>query len=168
MDLTVIANLAQALAVVFAVIFGYVQVRQLKAQRRRESMFSLVQSLQTTEMLQALLVLDDIPEGLSESKLKRRLGAKFIDIQLLLGTWESLGILVYYDEVSLAIVDEFYSGSIVHSWRKLQQLVEDIRKRTARDTRWEWFQWLSERMLEREAGSPPIPAFLAHQNWKTP
>ena len=167
MDLSVIANLAQALAVVFAVIFGFVQVSQLKAQRRRESMFTLVQSLQTREMLQALLVLDSIPEGLSKSVLQRRLGNKFIDIQLLLGTWESLGILVYYNEVTLAIVDEFYSGSIVHSWRKLQQLVHDVRKETARDTRWEWFQWLSERMIEREDGSPPIPAYLAHKKWKT-
>ncbi len=32
--------------------------------------------------------------------------------------------------------------------------------------RWEWFQWLVERMLERESLRPPVPAHLSHREWK--
>lgn len=163
MDLTLIATLAQSVAVVFAVIFGVIQFKQTKTQKRREAMFTLVQSLQTKDMLNALMVLYSLPEGLSKTEIEEKLGNNFLYIQQLLGTWESLGIMLYHDEVSLDIVDEFYSGNIVQSWQKLNRLVEDVRKETARNTRWEWFQWLSERMLEREKRIPPVPAYIAHK-----
>jgi len=165
MTLSTLADIAQALAVVIALIFGVVQVRNMRDRRRREAMFSLVHSLQTREMLGALLTLDELPAGLSTSELKGRLGERFIDIQVLLGTWESLGIMVFHGEVDLALVDDFYSGSIVHSWAKLRKMVEEVRRESSRETRWEWFQWLAERMLEREASSPPEPAHRAHRQW---
>ena len=165
MDLSVVSSIIQALAFVFAVVFGVLQVRQIRTQRRREARVSLMQSLLTRDMLEALLVLDSIPEGLSKHELEQRLGERFINLQVLLGTWESLGILVFRGEATLDIVDDFYSGSIVHSWRKLQTLVESVRADTGRETRWEWFQWLAERMLEREAASPPVPAYVQYRHW---
>lgn len=87
-----------------------------------------------------------------------------IYLQSLLGTWESLGILVFHGEVEMRLVDDFYSGPIVHSWEKLRVFVKDVRRRTDRDTRWEWFQWLAERMIEREEEMPPIPAYEQQRN----
>ena len=57
------------------------------------------------------------------------------------------------------------AGPIVHSWRKLRPLVEDLRRQTGRATRWEWFQWLAERMMERETARPPVPAHVEHRAW---
>lgn len=168
MDLSALSNVAQALAVIFAVVFGVIQVRQIRGQRRREAALALMQSLQTRDMLEALLVLDSLPEGLSRYELEERLGDRFISVQALLGTWESLGILVFRGETTLDLVDDFYSGTIVHSWRKLRRLVEDVRAETGRDTRWEWFQWLSERMIERETARPPIPAHVEYRGWREP
>ncbi len=88
-----------------------------------------------------------------------------IDLQLPLATWESLGIMVFHGEVDLALVDDFYSGSIVHSWAKLRRLVEEVRAESSRQTRWEWFQWLAPRMLERESRRAPVPAYEAHVRW---
>ncbi len=166
MDLSALSNIAEAMAVIFAVVFGVIQVHQIRGQRRRESALALMNSLQTRGMLEALLVLDSLPEGLSKRELEERLGDRFISLQALLGTWESLGILVFRGETSLDLVDDFYSGSIVHSWKKLHRLVEDVRSETGRDTRWEWFQWLSERMIEREAPKLPIPAYVEHRDWR--
>ena len=168
MELSVVSSVIQALAFVFAVAFGVLQVRQIRAQRRRDAAIALMQSLLTRDMLEALLVLDSIPEGLSKHELEQRLGDRFINLQVLLGTWESLGILVFRGETTLDIVDDFYSGSIVHSWRKLRTLVEGVRVDTGRDTRWEWFQWLAERMLERESASPPVPAYVQYRDWREP
>lgn len=165
MSLITFFQIGESIAVVFGVAFGVIQVRQVRALKQRESMFALVRSLQTREMLLALDLLDDLPEGLSKDELRQRLGERFADLQLLLGTWESLGIMVYYREVSLDLVDEFYSGPIVHSWAKLRHLVEDIRRDTKRETRWEWFQWLAERMLARESTTPPVPAYTVCRKW---
>ena len=35
----------------------------------------------------------------------------------------------------------------------------------ARETVWEWFQWLSERVAEREREANPVPAHVAHRDW---
>ena len=54
MSLNDLANIGQvigALAVVVGVIFGILQLRQLSAQRRRESAFALMQSSQSPEVL---------------------------------------------------------------------------------------------------------------------
>ncbi|MFW6192338.1 MAG: DUF4760 domain-containing protein [Gemmatimonadota bacterium] len=163
MSVEMLANVGQALAVVTAVVFGIVQVRQFLRAREREAAFALMRSLQTREMLKGLLVLDDLPADLDRDELENRLGDDFIYVQSLLGTWESLGILVFHGEVDLTLVDDFYSGPIVQSWHKLRGLVEDVRRRTDRETRWEWFQWLAERMIELEEDTPPIPAHEKHR-----
>jgi hypothetical protein len=66
------------------------------------------------------------------------------------------------------MVDDFYSGTLQQSWRKLQGYVDELREATARPTRWEWFQWLAERMQERESDSRPIPAHVQHRKWTRP
>jgi hypothetical protein len=35
-----------------------------------------------------------------------------------------------------------------------------------RETLLEWFQWLAERMIERESKVPVVPAYRAHVNWR--
>ena len=79
-----------------------------------------------------------------------------VDVTALLATWESLGILVFNHEIPLQMVDDFYSGTLAQSWRKLQPYVKELREATARPTRWEWFQWLAERMEEGESDTPHV------------
>jgi len=165
MDASTLANIAQAIAVIVAVVFGIHQVRSLAASRRREAAFALMQSLQTTQMLRGILVLDQMPDGLSLADFDTLPEAQRESIVGLLGVWESLGILVFQREVTIDMVDDFYSGTIHQSWRKLSRYVVELRHATARETRWEWFQWLAERMAERESSAPPVPAFIAHRHW---
>lgn len=163
MTLPEIANIAEALAVIFAVVFGIAQFRQIRRQRTREASFALMKSLMTKDMLRALAQLDSLPAGLGRAELAERTGDGYWDIQLLLGAWESLGILVFHGEIPLDLVDDFYSGPIVQSWNKLGRMVEDIRSETGRSTRWEYFQWLSQRMIERESTTPPVPAYVENK-----
>jgi len=78
-------------------------------------------------------------------------------------TWETIGVLVFQKELTLDLVDDFFSGPIILSWRKLALYLEDVRKEWHRDTMFEWYQWLAERMIEREKASPPVPAHVAHR-----
>ena len=72
----------------------------------------------------------------------------------------------FSERFKLDVVDDFYSGTILQSWRKLGRYVQELRRDTGRETRWEWFQWLAERMAERESSAPPVPAHVAHRNWR--
>jgi hypothetical protein len=81
---------------------------------------------------------------------------------------ESLGILVFHHELDLELVDGFFSGLIVVGWRKLNRWVDDVREDTQRPTMGEWFEWLADQMQQKEAIAAPVPAHIAHHDWRAP
>lgn len=108
-----------------------------------------------------------MPDGAQREQIFGILGPEGEDhVYLLLTSWEALGILLNRHEVTLELIDDFFSGPIVVSWRKLSRYVEAMREEAHRDTYFEWFQWLAERMIEREKKSPPTPAHIAHRDWR--
>ncbi len=135
-------------------------------QRTREGELHLASSFQTPEFMNAMGVILHLPDDLSKKELELLLGDKHDLVRFWLGTWESLGILVFRNEISMDVMDDFFSGPIVISWRKLNKYVTDDRAELQRDTMHEWFQWLAERMMEREAKNPVKAAHLTHKNWK--
>lgn len=86
MDIATIAMVLQAVAFILAAFFGTAQVRAVTAQRSLRAGFRLMQSLQTRDMLKSLLLLDRLPEGLSQAEIGERLGDDLTDLQALLGT----------------------------------------------------------------------------------
>ncbi len=66
---------------------------------------------------------------------------------------------------ALALGDDFFSGPIILSWKKLEALVQEMRGHDGRDTYFEWFQWLAERIHDRESAADPIPAHIEHRAW---
>ena len=144
MDLPTIASFAEASAVIVAVVFGMVQLRQLNAQRRREAAFALMHSIQSPQMLLGILIINRLQNAPAKT---------------------GIDALPENDQVD---VTALYSGTLQQSWRKLQRYVEELREATARPTRWEWFQWLAERMQERESNAPPVPAHVQHRKWMQP
>ena len=81
-------------------------------------------------------------------------------------TWESLGVLVFRGEIDLQLIDDFFSGPIRISWRRLERHVMGEREETGRETINEWFQWLNERLEEMESIEAPVPAHVEHRNWR--
>ena len=81
-------------------------------------------------------------------------------------TWETIGVLLFHGELSIDIIDDFFSGPILISWKKLLPYTTAVRQQYDRETWSEWFQWLAERMMERESKTPPVPAYIAHRNWQ--
>ena len=167
MDISTIANLINAIAVTAGVIFAAAQIRQYRQRRERDAMLELVRSFQSPAFTAALRRVLSLPDGADSAKIREVLGPDGEDAVYLVSlTWESLGVLVYRREVTLDLVDDFFSGPLVISWQKLKVYSEEWRRTLNRDTGNEWFHWLAERMLEREKTSPPIPAYEAHRNWR--
>jgi hypothetical protein len=167
MDVSTIANLINALAVTAGVIFAAVQIRYYSQRRRRDAMLELVRSFQSPAFASAFRRVISLPDGATQAQVREYLGADGEDATHIVGlTWESLGVLVFRREVTLDLVDDFFSGPISISWRKLSHYVFEQRAMLDRETAFEWFQWLAERMMERERKSAPIPAHIAHRDWK--
>jgi hypothetical protein len=166
--LQILANLGEFLggiAVIGGVIFAVIQLRQYREGRHREIALELLRSFQTPEFARALLSVYSTPDGLSKEEIEAHAGEDMHLVYALMTTWESLGILVFRGELTLDLVDDFFSGPISISWRKLRPYVLGERKEQNRETIEEWFEWLADRLRERESIAPPIPAHIAHRSW---
>ena len=167
MDISTIANLINAFAVTAGVIFAATQIRDYRRQRKRDSMLALVRSFQSPTFARALRRVVELPDNASADEIRKVLGPDGEDLIVhLTATWETIGVLLFHGELTIDIIDDFFSGPILISWRKLLPYTTDIRRQYQRDTWSEWFQWLAERMMERESKSPPVPAYIGHRNWE--
>jgi hypothetical protein len=166
-SISTLANLINAIAVTAGVIFAAVQIRQYRQRRQRDAMLELVRSFQSPAFTAAYRRVLSLPDGADAAKIREVLGPDGEDAVYLVSlTWESLGVLVYRRQVTLDLVDDFFSGPLVISWRKLKVYSEEWRRTLNRETGNEWFHWLAERMLEREKTSPPVAAYVAHRDWR--
>lgn len=166
MTAPVLISLISASAIVISVIFAGIQLRYIQKQRSREAELLLVRSFQTAEFMKALSFVLSLPDNLSKKEIFDLAGNDKSLVLLWLGTWESLGIMVYRHEISMSTMDDYFSGPIIISWKKLARYVEEDRNALQRDTMHEWFQWLAERMIERESKNPARPAHIDKKNWK--
>lgn len=107
-----------------------------------------------------------IPDGLTKVEIEESVGDEFKAVYLVMSTWEGIGILVFHNEATMDMVDDAYSGTITLSWQKLAGYVSGMREEFQRETIFEWFQWLAERMEDRERSGPPVPAHVAHKDWE--
>ncbi len=162
-----IAAVISSTVLIMGIGFTLIQLRHMRAARERGAMLELVHRLQTTEFARAMRMLFDIHGNSSKVQISDVIKRDPGLIYELLSTWESLGIMVYRREMSLDMVDDFFSGPILISWSVLEEFVYEERKRLQRDTTWEWFQWLAERMKEQEQVKPPVPAYIITPDPKT-
>jgi hypothetical protein len=168
MSAEVFFQMIEAMAVVVAVGFAMVQVRQYRRDKQREAALELLHAFQTPSFARALNIIYSMPDGLSKQEIEEFAGDEFHLVYAMMTTWESLGVLVHHGEVELQMIDDFFSGPILVSWRKLENHVLGERREVGRETINEWFQWLKERLEETESDTPPTPAHIQHKNWKPP
>ena len=158
MELPVVLSLISTLAVVAGVVFAGYEIRLARRQRAREAELLLARSFQTPEFMRALNLVVELPDGLTKEQLEARGPEVIATTELWLGSMESIGVLVHKGEIGVGLVEDFMSGPIVVSWRKLAPYIKERRRRMGRDTMHEWFQWLAERIAVREAAHRPVPA----------
>ena len=168
MDIATLANLINAIAVTAGVIFAAVQIREFRRQQRRHSMYTAVQTFQDVDFTKALHYIMELPDNLDRAEIQRRVGPEGeAAIYFVSTTWETIGVLVFQKELTLDLVDDFFSGPIVLTWRKLEPYLQQIRNERRRETLFEWCQWLAERIMDREKSGAPVPAHIAHRYWNS-
>ena len=167
MNIALILQIIATAIMIIGVAFGIQNIRQYQSSRKRESAVMMLNSFQTSDFVSGLLCIYDLPEQVGKDEIDRLPADQFLAIYMVMGTWERLGVLVFRGELELGLVDDAFSGPIVQSWQKLEGYIRAFRAYIQRVTYMEWFQWLAERMLERETPAQPIPAYLAHRDWKS-
>jgi hypothetical protein len=166
MNVEAVFQAVEAAALVVGVGFAVYETRRYRRERNREAAMELLHAFQTPEFAKALVMVYRLPDGLSKQQIESSLGEDLHLVYAMTTTWESIGVLVFRGEMSIHLVDDFFSGPIVVSWRKLQSYFIGERKETGRETVGEWFQWLAERFAERESTTPPVPAYVQYREWR--
>jgi len=164
-----LANLARiigTIAVISGIIFGIIQIRHYQQQRRDIGAVQLVNSFQNPDFNRALRKLWALPDDISITEF-RELEDDWEDAVFQVGmTLETMGVLVFRRIVPLPILDELMGDAILILWRKLRFWVEHLRTEQKRDSAYEWFQWLAERLAETDRRTE-AGAYKLYRNWRS-
>ena len=164
------ANIAQVigvLAVIAVFVFGLVQMRQYREQRRDAVAVELMRSIQDAEFTRSLRLLLSLPAQISAEELLAR-GAVYEDAALALGAkYETLGYLVYRGIMPIELVEELVGGVGVHVFRRLKPWIHSLREGQNQPLLFEWYEWLADRMAGR-GRTEAVPAFVRHSDWTAP
>ena len=167
-DLPTIANLAEifgAIIVVAGVIFAVIQIRLFRRQRLEAAAIEVIRSWLSPEFTRAFSVIQQLPDSISAAKLRAH-SSDCESLAMIIGnTFEGFGVMVYRRIVPLALVDELLGGAVVFLWIKLASWVKESRKEQSRETVYEWFQWLADRIQEHSGTDLIEGAHEKHRNW---
>jgi hypothetical protein len=170
MDLTMLADLAEifgGVAVIIALVFGIAQIRQFRQQRLDAADLELMRMLQDAEFIQSFKLIYPLPSSISAQDL-RAMGPEYESAALAMSArFEALGLLVFRGSIPFELVEQINGGNSILFWRKLQRWIEQMRTEQGHALLFEWFQWLAERMAERDR-LKQIPAYHRHREWNSP
>ncbi len=163
MSLALGLQILETAAVVIGVVFGLIQLKQLRHQRETAAGMELLHSLR--EMGSASLLLYDLQDDLTGEELRAELGDDFRGVFDFLCVFESLGPLVARGQVPVEMHADFYRGATIVSWSKVRRYVIEKRQ-LGWSTFFEWLQWLAEQMEKRTPLVESAPAFDRLQAWQ--
>jgi hypothetical protein len=168
MNLQTLSELAEIfsfLAVAAVIIFGLIQIRQFQRQRRDSAAIELVRSVQDSEFTKAFRLIHSLPEGISAAEFTAK-GTEYVDAALALGMkYETIGLLVFKGVVPISTTEELVGGVAITLWKRLSPWVDSIRAEQSQELFLEWFQWLVNKLEERNRGQQE-PAYKRFHDWK--
>ena len=157
-------NGLQTLAILVGLVYGGIQLAELRGEQRRNANIELARSFMTPEFNEGMaFIITMSPDATPEQMMS---GAS--RILLVMQTFEVVGVLVHQGDLDLRVADEFLGGGIVGAWQRLRPWVEGYRRDMNDPHAQEWFQWLAERLLERRGYESDRPAYEAYRDWEMP
>jgi hypothetical protein len=164
---TAMSTAFTGLAIVVTAIVAIGQFRGQAAQRRDAASVELVRSLQDGLFVHAFQTVFSAPVDVSLADL-RKLGPECEEAARLLSfRFEMLGVLIHRGTISFEVTEELVGGAIVSVWQRFRLVTKEIRETQNYPVYMEWFQWLAERLEERERLGQ-TPAHVRYKDWQPP
>ncbi len=155
----IIANLALALSVVIAVIFGIAQVKAAERDRKERLTLETLRALNTREFAELIHKLRIFPVPNTMEEFQASPDEQQILFIQFGQNMESIGMMVYERYIDLALVDKTLGSYVSTMWNKYRPMILDMREKMPDPFLSEYFQWLAERVEERMQNSPREPYF---------
>jgi hypothetical protein len=162
MDLGAAANIATAIAVIVAVVFGLTEVRRGARDRRDRAAVEIVRAVQTQDTFRAVGKVLNLPDDAEPEDIRR--DPELLDAAMLVYfACEMFGSIVFERVVDLHTLDRMVGGWVRASWVRLRRWVESERVQDRNPNVGEWWQWLYEQL---EADPDPGKALGTHEAYR--
>jgi hypothetical protein len=158
---TLIANVALALSLIVALIFGIAQVRAAARDRRERLTLETLRNFQTMEFAASLYRITNGIMPKTGAELRALSAEEQIVFIQFAQQMESLGILVADGLINLDLVEKTLGSFVNTAWDKHQPVFQDMREKTPDPYIGEYFQWLAELLAKRMREQPRRPAYRA-------
>lgn len=166
MSADLVLQAIETTAVVLGVVFGLIQLRQLRYQREVQAGIELLRPLHSPMMPENVMAVYALPDGLTAKQTREKLGDRFGPILAVLGLFESLGPIIARGHIPIEMYADSYRGVTVICWKKMKPWIEEQRAQGWPNL-FEWLEWLAGRMEERLALSSEKPAFEQFARWRS-
>jgi hypothetical protein len=111
-------------------------------------------------------LIQELPDGAS-AELLRSKGREYERAATMIAiTYETIGLLVFREMASFAMVQELTGGLTVVMWRKLGSWVHTVREEQGHRSFAEWFQWIAEQLAREGAEKEAYPAYERYAGWR--
>jgi hypothetical protein len=156
---TIIGNIAIALSLVVALVFGIAQVQAAARDRRERLTLETLRSFGAREFAELMNHVNrhELPKTREELRaLPDDQQVLFIQMAQMM---ESLGLLVAEKLINLDLVDKTLGDFVITAWEKYKPVFLDMRERNPDPFLGEYFQWLAETIAKRMAENPRQPFY---------
>jgi hypothetical protein len=152
---TVIGNVAIALSLVVALIFGIAQVRAAERDRRERLTMDALRTFTTREFAELIrfITVNTLPKTAEELRALPK--DEYILFVQLAQQMESLGMLVAEKTINIDLVDKTLGSFVTSAWEKYQPIFLSMRADDPFMA--EYFQWLAETIARRMREQPRQP-----------
>ena len=166
LDLQTWLSLISTVAIVLALVFAGVQVREANQARRDQAAVALLQSAQGDTWTRAMNAMAQLPANATAEQVDAAgewATTAVVDFGVRL---ETMGYMVFSRLVSPAKVDDLIGGVVLMFWSRGKAWTERERIRTGNPKLFEWCEWLADRIGERRSTLGHEPAHQKHRGWR--
>jgi hypothetical protein len=157
------ADLISAATVMGGVIFGLIQLAEIRKQRRDMIASELMRTFYSVDLADAVTLIHMLPDHCPTAELRAR-GPQYERAAVSVCTsFETMGLLVHSRIADFDLVRSLCGGMVVVMWRKLDVWLDSVRAEQSQPSWAEWFQWLAQVSARHKDQSRP--AHVAHRDW---
>jgi hypothetical protein len=158
---TVIGNLAIALSVVVAVVFGIAQARGAARDRKERLALETIRSFQTREFAEHMHFMRVQKQPATMAEFYALGDDDQVTFIHFAQEVEMLGLLVADGRIDLDLVERTLGDFVTRAWKRYQPVIEDMRRELGDPYLAEYFEWLAGQVARLMRESPRAPATAA-------
>ena len=168
MSLSDVANIVEIIgivAIILGIAFGVLQLKQHQKQSRDMAILELARSFEEPEFTEAYMLITSLEVGISDEAHQSK-GPEYVSAAMRVGwKFETVGMLIHNHVVPMDAMADLVGGFSLKLWSILSEWAEEMRVMKCQPEFFEWYQWLVERLEERDQ-STQGPAYQAHRSWR--